>query len=232
MKLTYLGHSSILITTQRGSRIVIDPYKFKVNKEFPKVEADIVLISHEHPDHNAAFLIQGKPIILRRTTNYLSSFEIKTPKGETIEFLAVPTFHDSIEGKKLGPNTVWVFNVDGLRIAHFGDIGHTLRENQTKEIGIVDIMIAPIGGGSYTISPKEFLIIMEQVKAIISIPVHFKTSFTPWIEETPENLTFPGKEILNNYFISFFQLPSLPKVYVFTEEVWKSLPEVISEDSK
>jgi L-ascorbate metabolism protein UlaG (beta-lactamase superfamily) len=232
MKITYLGHSSVLITTQRGSRIVIDPYKFKVNREFPKVIADVVLVSHEHPDHNAAFLVQGNPIVLKRKTDYLSSFEIKTPAGELIEFLAVPTFHDNIGGKKLGPNTVWVFNVDRFRIAHFGDIGHTLKENQVKEIGMIDIMIAPIGGGEYTISSKEFFIIMEQVKAIVSIPIHFKTSFTPWIKESLDSIVFPGKEELNNYFISLFSLPTLPKVYVFPEEVWRSLPEEISEDNK
>ncbi|MCS7164812.1 MAG: MBL fold metallo-hydrolase [Candidatus Calescibacterium sp.] len=228
MRLAYLGHSSILIITSKGSKIIIDPYNLKVNRKFPKVESDIVLISHEHPDHNGALLVKGSPKILRRTSNFLSSFEIKTSKNEVIEFLAVPSFHDGFEGKKLGPNTIWVFTVDGIKVAHCGDLGHTLKENQIKEIGIVDVLIAPIGGGDYTIGPKEFLVVMEQLKSMISIPIHYKTSYTPWIKVSVDEIRYPGIQTFDDYVIYIQSLPELPKVFVFPEEVWQKIPEEIN----
>lgn len=230
MRLMYLGHSSILIITRKGSRIVIDPYNLKVNRKFPSLEADIVLISHDHPDHNGGFLVKGNPKILRRTSNFLSSFEIKTQKNETIEFLAIPTFHDSFEGKKFGPNTIWVFNIDGIRVSHCGDLGHTLKENHIKEIGIVDVMIAPVGGGGYTLGPKEFLVVMEQLKSMISIPIHYKTSFTTWISSSVDEINYPGKEIFQDYEITIQTLPQLPKIFVFPEEIWNKIPNEITFD--
>ncbi|MFN4219587.1 MAG: MBL fold metallo-hydrolase [bacterium] len=227
MKLSYLGHSSFLVTTKKGTKIVIDPYNLKVNRKFPFVSAEIVLISHNHPDHNGAHLVKDNPKVLRRTTDYLSSFEIKSSNNEIIEFTSIPSFHDKFEGKKYGPNTIWVFSCDGIKIAHLGDLGHTLKEQQTKEMGIIDVMIAPIGGGDYTLNPKEFLIVMEQIKAMIAIPVHYKTKYTPWISSSLEELEFPGKEVFNTYEIEINSLPSLPKVFIFPEEVWDKIPEEI-----
>lgn len=228
MKLSYLGHSSFLITTKKGTKIVIDPYTLKVNKRFPSVSAEIVLISHNHPDHNGAHLVKNNPKILRRTTDYLSSFEIKTLNNEIIEFIGIPCFHDKFEGKKYGPNTIWVFSCDGIKLAHLGDLGHTLKEQQIKEVGIVDVMIAPIGGGGYTLDPKEFLVVMEQLKAMIAIPVHYKTQYTPWISSSLEEIQFPGKEVFSNYEIEINSLTPLPKVFIFPEEVWDKIPEEIN----
>jgi len=230
MKLVYLGHSSILFVTRRGSRIVIDPYNLKVNKKFPQLSADVVLISHLHPDHNGSHLVGGNPKVLRRTTEFLSSFEVKTSKNEIIEFLAVPSFHDEMEGRKYGPNTIWVFSIDGIRIAHCGDLGHILKEQQIKEIGVVDILVAPIGGGGYTIGPKEFLIVMEQLKSMISIPVHYKTSFTSWINCTLDDINYPGKQVLQDFYVVVQSLPQLPKIFIFPEEVWDKIPEIIDEE--
>lgn len=228
MKLSYLGHSSFLITTKKGTKMVIDPYNLKVNRKFPSVSAEIVLISHNHPDHNGAHLVKNNPKILRRTTDYLSSFEIKTANNEIIEFISIPSFHDKLEGKKYGPNTIWVFSCDGIKIAYLGDLGHILKEQQIKEMGIIDVMIAPIGGGDYTLDPKEFLVVMEQLKAMIAIPVHYKTQYTPWISCSLEELQFPGKEVFSNYEIEVNSLPSLPKVFIFPEEVWDKIPEEIN----
>ncbi|MEN3015513.1 MAG: MBL fold metallo-hydrolase [bacterium] len=227
MKLTYLGHSSVMISTNHGSRIIIDPYHLKVNKTFPKVKSDVVLISHLHPDHNAPHLVMGNPKVLRRTTDSLASFEIKFDK-EVIEFLAIPSFHDNLEGKKYGPNTIWFFVVDGIRVAHCGDLGHILKEQQINQIGgIVDVLIAPVGGGGYTIGPSEILILMEQLKAMICIPIHYKTSYTPWIASSWDEINYPSIQVCNDYFVTINSLPELPKILVFPEEIWQQIPESI-----
>jgi len=236
MKLYYLGHSSFLIESKKGIRIVIDPYHLKVNKKFPEVSAEVVLITHEHPDHNGYWLIKPFKIedkeiqskTLKRTTNFVSFFEIKTTTNDIIEFTAVPSFHDKLEGKKLGPNTIWTFYIDGIKITHVGDLGHLLKDQDLKIIGTTDILIAPIGGGDYTINFKEFLILMDQLKSIVSIPVHYKTKYTPWISDSLDIVDFPAIEKLDDYILNLFTIPPIPKIYLFPEEVWDKIPEKIS----
>lgn len=235
MKLYYLGHSSFLIESRKGYRIAIDPYHLKVSKTYPEVSAELVLITHEHPDHNAYWLIKNvktddkelQPKVLKRTTDFVSSFEIKTSTNDLIEFLAIPTFHDKFEGKRLGPNTIWTFYVDGIKITHCGDLGHLLKDKDLKIIGSTDVLIAPIGGGDYTINFREFLVLMEQLKSIISIPVHFKTKYTLWISDSVDVIDFPSVEILDDFIFNILALPPIPKVYVFNENVWDKIPNKI-----
>ena len=177
------------------------------------------------------FKIEDKEIqskTLKRTTNFVSSFEIKTTTNDIIEFTAVPSFHDKLEGKKLGPNTIWTFYIDGIKITHVGDLGHLLKDQDLKIIGTTDILIAPIGGGDYTINFKEFLILMDQLKSIVSIPVHYKTKYTPWISDSLDIVDFPAIEKLDDYILNLFTIPLIPKIYLFPEEVWDKIPEKIS----
>ncbi len=104
------------------------------------VEADLLLITHEHGDHNAAEAIGGSPTVLRSTAGRLES-----PIGEV---LAVASEHDEKAGTERGPNTIFVFDFGGLRCSHFGDFGQaSLRDEQAAAIGKVDLVILPVGGG-------------------------------------------------------------------------------------
>ena len=104
------------------------------------VEADLLLVTHEHMDHNGVEAIGGDPAILRSTAGTLES-----PLGEVI---AIASEHDEQAGTERGPNTIFVFELDGLRVCHFGDFGQrALREEQAAAIGAVDLLILPVGGG-------------------------------------------------------------------------------------
>lgn len=138
------------------------------------VEADLLLVTHEHRDHNAVHLILGSPQIIRSTA---ARFE--TPIGEVI---AVASEHDPQAGTKRGPNTIFVFTLDGLRIAHFGDFGQAaLRPEQRQAIGPVDVALLPVGAGP-TIDGTAAARIARHLGAKWAVSMHYRTaaiSFLP-----------------------------------------------------
>lgn len=166
MKIKWLGHASFLITGERGTRIITDPYTPAGGLKYAPINesADIVTISHEHSDHNNLASVKGNPQAVRGTVS-------TTIKG--IEFKGIPTHHDTTEGKERGSNTVICFTVDGFRVCHLGDLGHALTERQVAEIGEVDVLLSPVAG-SYTIDAKEATELIAKLKPKVVIPMHFK----------------------------------------------------------
>ena len=166
MKIKYLAHSAFLLTADDGTRIITDPYTPGHGLNYRPItgEADIVTVSHEHGDHNNTAAVKGNPVIFRDSGN---------AKG--IDFKAVKTFHDESGGSERGTNTVFVFKVDGMTIAHLGDLGHVLTDEQVKEIGAVDIVLLPVGG-YYTIDANRAADNAKRINARVIIPMHYKTN--------------------------------------------------------
>ena len=170
MKIQWLGHSSFLITSNAGVRIVTDPYQpggFDGAIKYGALTnpVDIVTVSHEHTDHNYVAMVTGRPIVVKGAGRYVVS---------GIEFQGVQTMHDTSGGAERGKNTVFTFAVDGVKLCHLGDLGHVLNQDQAAEIGSVDVMFVPVGG-FFTIGPEEAGKVAEQLAAKIVIPMHFKT---------------------------------------------------------
>jgi L-ascorbate metabolism protein UlaG (beta-lactamase superfamily) len=170
MKIQWLGHSSFLITSDSGTRIVTDPYdptgyagefRYKALNQ----PADVVTISHEHRDHFYPAMVKGSPIIIKGAGRFIA---------EGIEFVGTATAHDDSGGSQRGKNTVFTFTVDGVRVCHLGDLGHVLNSDQAAEIGAVDVLLCPVGG-YYTIGPDQAWEVAGQLAAKIVIPMHFKT---------------------------------------------------------
>ncbi len=171
MKIKWYGHAAFLIISDRGVKIMTDPYDPEAYVEkltYGKIteEADLVLISHDHPDHNFTKGLSGSPQIVRSSSS--------AEKSKGIPIKAIPPFHDPSKGSERGPNTVFTFNVDGIQICHLGDLGHILSLKETAEIGPVDLLLEPVGG-FYTIDPKEATRVAEAIKPKVLIPMHFKT---------------------------------------------------------
>ncbi|MEO0102237.1 MAG: MBL fold metallo-hydrolase [candidate division WOR-3 bacterium] len=169
MKIKFLGHSAFLITGA-GKKIITDPYKSgafgSLNYKPIKESADIVTISHEHDDHNYLGEIKGNPKIIRgEGEREINGVKIK----------GVATYHDPVKGKERGKNTIFLLEVEGMRLAHLGDLGESLNEEVLREIGEVDILLLPVGG-YFTISATEATKIMTELKPKITIPMHYKTS--------------------------------------------------------
>jgi L-ascorbate metabolism protein UlaG (beta-lactamase superfamily) len=167
MKIKWLGHACFLVTSADGVRIVADPYAVGggINYSPIKETADVVVVSHDHSDHNNVAAVQGKPEIIRGPGT-------KTAKG--IQFKGIATSHDSSQGTQRGSNTVFCFTIDDLQLCHLGDLGHALTQAQVTEIGAVDILFVPVGG-FFTIDATSANQVCDQLKPKVVIPMHFKT---------------------------------------------------------
>jgi L-ascorbate metabolism protein UlaG (beta-lactamase superfamily) len=167
MEIVWHGHSFFEIKPKENKeqiRIAIDPFSEEVGLKVPKVEADILLISHDHYDHNNKNAILGNYFLIENPGEY----EIK---GVFIK--AIKSFHDKSDGKERGENLIFLIDSEDLRVCHLGDLGQKeLNEKQVEEIGSVDVLMIPIGG-VYTISQKEAIKILEQLEPKIIIPMHY-----------------------------------------------------------
>lgn len=189
MNIKWLGHSCFKLTSEKGTVIVTDPFDESVGYPMPNVKADIVTSSHSHFDHNYFKAVKG-------------NFDIVDTVGEHnikgINIKGVNTFHDDEHGAKRGKNIVFVFDIDGIRVCHMGDLGHVLTEKQVEEIGSVDVLLIPVGG-YYTIDAKQAVEVMNQLKPKITIPMHYKTEFINFPIDTVDNFLnmTKGKKILS-----------------------------------
>jgi L-ascorbate metabolism protein UlaG (beta-lactamase superfamily) len=144
------------------------------------VQADLLLVTHEHADHNGVQAIGGAPAVLRSTAGRLDS-----PLGEV---LAVASEHDEQAGTARGPNTIFVFALDGLRVCHFGDFGQSaLRPEQAEALGAVDLLILPVGGGP-TIGAQGALEIVERLRPRWVVPMHYRTPRIGFLDTAEEFL--------------------------------------------
>ncbi len=170
MKIKWYGHAAFLITSDKGTRIIVDPYEpgaFGGQLSYGRIQdqADIVLSSHDHADHNYTEDLPGTPEVVKGSGP-------KTVKG--ISMKGISTYHDPSEGSERGANTIFTTKVDDIQLCHLGDLGHLLSDKELAEIGPVDILLIPVGG-FFTIDPKEATGVADQIKPKVLIPMHFKT---------------------------------------------------------
>lgn len=163
MDIYYLGHSSFRLKGKTAT-LITDPFSEKMTGlKFPKSEADIVTISHNHEDHNQGDLVSGHPYIMANPGEY----EVKN-----VSVFGVSAFHDNQKGQERGKNTIFVIEMDKMRICHLGDLGHKLEENILEELDGVDILMIPVGG-SVTINPSEAMQVVSQIEPKIVLPMHY-----------------------------------------------------------
>ncbi len=170
MKITWLGHSSFLVESKDGTRIVTDPfeagsYDGAVGYSPIDTHADVVTVSHEHADHNAVDTVSGGPEVVRDP-------EERTVRG--IPIRGISAFHDESKGQERGRINIYVMEVDGVKVGHLGDLGHLLSADDVAALGSVDVLLTPVGG-YYTIGPEEAKRTAEALGAKIIIPMHYKT---------------------------------------------------------
>ena len=167
MKIKFLGHATFLISSDKGIKIITDPYETDPGLTYGEIKesADIVTVSHDHLDHCNIAAVGGNPVVVRRVGRSVA-------KG--IEFSGIASYHDEVKGSLRGNNTIFCFELDGLRVCHLGDLGHLLDNRQVREIGSVDILLIPVGG-YFTIDAKVATQVCNQLKPRVIIPMHYKT---------------------------------------------------------
>ena len=167
MQISWLGHSCFKIETKGNGdavTIIIDPYDDSLGLKMPSLKADIVLVSHDHFDHNNVAAVRGEPFVITTPGEY----EIKK-----VFVYGVPTYHDTTQGSERGLNTAWRIDAEGLSLAHLGDLGHVLTEQQLSILEGVDILCLPVGG-VYTIDAKAASEVVSQIEPRLVIPMHYK----------------------------------------------------------
>lgn len=165
LKVQWLGHACFLITSSDGTRVMTDPFDESVGYPVPAVEADVVSTSHSHFDHNSVSVVKGSPEVVKDAGE-------STAAG--ISFLGVSSYHDDVGGSERGQNVIFAWEMDGIHLAHLGDLGHTLTDDQVAEIGKVDILLIPVGG-FFTIDAKQAAEVVEQLSPKLVFPMHYKT---------------------------------------------------------
>ena len=213
MRIRWFGQSTFLIS---GERLVfIDPFGDMdvlagrgLRFDYPPVEgveADLLLVTHEHLDHNAVEVIGGSPVILRSTAGTFES-----PVGEVI---AVASEHDEVAGTERGPNTIFRFTLDGLRFSHFGDFGQAeLRPEQRKAIGDLDVLLLPVGAGP-TVGGESAAAIVRALRPRLVIPMHYRTEAVNFLDPPDEFLAALGARVerLNESELEVEQLLGTPE---------------------
>jgi L-ascorbate metabolism protein UlaG (beta-lactamase superfamily) len=182
MQVEWYGQSAFRLSTPETT-VAIDPFGDlsalaggAMQWEYPPVEftAELLLVTHEHPDHNGIEAIGGDPAILRSTAGTLDS-----PIGE---ITAIASEHDAAAGTERGPNTIFVFELDGLRVCHFGDFGQSeLRAEQAEAIGAVELLFLPVGGGP-TAGAEQAAAILARLAPRWVVPMHYRTPRIGFLE--------------------------------------------------
>jgi L-ascorbate metabolism protein UlaG (beta-lactamase superfamily) len=180
-----IGHGHSCFEVRDSVTIVMDPHDGKsIGIKPPLLKADIVLVTHDHFDHNCVRIVKGDPAVVRDSGE-------KSVRG--IKITGIPSHHDQEGGAKRGRNIIYRFDIDGVRFCHCGDLGHMLTDEQIRAIGPVDILFLPVGG-VFTIDGKEARTLAALLKPKIAVPMHFRwgglsisiQTVEPFLEGLPE----------------------------------------------
>ena len=199
MHIVWKGQSCFQITAspQKGEQvsIVIDPFDESAGLKVPSLPADILLITHDHFDHNNKKAVANNPFIIDGPGEY-------ERKGVFIE--GIPAFHDDKEGKERGLDTIYTIEAEEMRICHLGDFGQKeLTPEQLEKIGDIDILMIPVGG-VFTIDAKEASKVIAQIEPRIVIPMHYSVpklkikldGIEPFLKEMGRKSVEPQEKLL------------------------------------
>lgn len=165
MELKYFGHSCFLLAAADGTRILTDPCDPPVGYTLYDIACNAITSSHAHHDHDYFAAASGTPLHITAPGRY-------TVGG--VRITGVPTYHDEHEGRDRGKNIIFVFDLDGVRVAHLGDLGHVPSAETVAQMGRVDVMLTPVGG-TYTIDAEQARAVANLIRPRVLIPMHYKT---------------------------------------------------------
>lgn len=165
MDINWFGQSCFKIKGKTAS-VIIDPFdpEFTGLKLPKNLDAQIVLSTHNHKDHNNTEAVEGDPLIITGPGEY---------EKAGVSIIGISTFHDKVLGTERGSNTAYHILIDGINIVHLGDLGHILTEDQSSQIDATDILMVPIGN-KYSLDAEDAAKVVAQLEPKIVIPMHYK----------------------------------------------------------
>jgi L-ascorbate metabolism protein UlaG (beta-lactamase superfamily) len=162
LDVTWLGHGCFRLRG-RNAILVTDPYPPSLGPKLPRLDADIVTISHEHPNHSNRRAVKDDAFIIDGPGEY----EVQ---GVTV--LGLPSFHDASGGAEHGPNTIYVIEIDDVTVCHLGDLGHSLVDADLEAIGTLDILMVPVGGKN-CLNAVQAAEVVRQLEPRLIVPMHY-----------------------------------------------------------
>lgn len=166
MIISCIGHAEFLLELENGMRLVTDPYDDACGYKVLPVQADAVLVSHQHHDHCATGNVHGFTQVVDAAGAHTLSPDVHVT--------AVPCWHDEVQGARRGSNLMFLIEAEGLRIAHLGDLGHLPTPEQLAALSPVDVLMLPVGG-YYTIDAAQAREVARQLSAQVILPMHYRT---------------------------------------------------------
>ena len=163
MKRTWLGHSTFVLENDAGAVLVTDPVDAGSGFDLPRINADVITVSHHHFDHDAVDRIGGNPIVK------------DTPQPLSVAGFSIcgyPAFHDEVQGAKRGPNTIFSIEADGQRFVHCGDLGHVPDDATIEALKGADVLMIPVGG-IFTVDGKTAWAITKRIAPKVVVPMHY-----------------------------------------------------------
>jgi len=167
-RLYYLGHASFKWVTPSGTRIVIDPYRNPSQgrwfvRPFPEVEADLVLVTHAHFDHDAIGLVKGNPEVLdqagvRRGADY-------TVRGVTGHHARPEAYGQD--------NRMFVIRVNQVLFCHWGDNDAQVPDDLSNRSGSIDVLMLPVDESEHILTLRQVTEIVGRLSPKVIIPTHY-----------------------------------------------------------
>lgn len=210
LQIRWHGHACFEITND--VTLVTDPHDGKsIGIPAPNVAGDIILVSHDHYDHNSVKTVEkdNSKVVTDERKKNISNIEIQ----------GIESFHDECDGAKRGDNIIYKFTMDDVTFCHLGDLGHELDEETVQKIGDIDILFIPVGG-TFTVDAEQAWKAINSIKPKIAIPMHYKIGglslpidgIDPFLEKNRYKTLKVGNEI----DIEKEDLPSEMEIWMFT----------------
>lgn len=164
MDITWLGHSCFRLR-DKDVVVVTDPVGKDSGYSLPRIRADVITISHDHPGHNNRIGFRGE----HRVFDMPGEYEVKG-----VFITGIGTFHDARSGAARGNNVVFLFDFDGLTVCHLGDLGHVLNQAQVEALGDVDVLLVPVGA-IHSLNLAQVSEVISQIEPRLVVPMHYRT---------------------------------------------------------
>jgi L-ascorbate metabolism protein UlaG (beta-lactamase superfamily) len=162
LDVTWLGHGCFRLRG-RGAAVVTDPYPPAVGLKLGRMDAEVVTVSHEHENHSFTQVVRE------------GAYEIHGP-GEYeiagVSVIGIPTYHDAEKGAKHGRNTVYLIEIDDVRVCHLGDLGHKLDDTEAEAVTSADVLLVPVGGEA-AMNGAQAAEVVRQLEPRYVIPMHY-----------------------------------------------------------
>ncbi len=213
MDIKYLGHASFLVKS-KDAKLVTDPYDPSIGIKFPKTDADIITVSHKHPDHNFVAGVTGDPLVI----DMPGEFE---KKGMRI--FGFQSYHDKKNGAERGENILYKIETENISVLHCGDLGLVPDDGFLELIGDVDILMVPVGG-FYTINAEEAAVLVAKIEPSIVIPMHYN-------HEKLNQKTFANVQPLSEFLkkMGAESVIPIPKLSVKKEDLQDEMKVVVMQ---